>query len=116
MSTNDNPIRILSDFTEEVKTYVVSSGGRLLDSVSTQPQGGLAILQMNEDAELAYVENDASNTTALVKFFDENTATIAERVYCPAGSGVSLPVLSGAVFVGAIVDPSDTGTIKIQTS
>lgn len=116
MSTNDNPIRILSDFTEEVKTYVVSSGGRLLDTISQPPESGSVGLPLDPTATLLYVENDASNITGEVLFLDDMLATITDGVYCPAGGAISVPIPEGASLALVNVDAADTGIIGLKTS
>ena len=99
MSTNQNPIRILSDFTEQYKSYVVSSGKKVL---SIYAETGTTVgTEVPEDATYVMTKNNGTVFTRL-QFLDDNLATINNSALVPVGHGVAFKIPKGAESVFAV--------------
>ena len=100
MSTATTPIRVLSDFTEEYKSYVVSQGRKVIQQTVEEGTGSVT-LAVPENAEYLMFKNiDAAD--ASLQFIDESFSTVSSRVRCPKEESVSLKIPETSVFVLAV--------------
>jgi len=112
MSTPTTPIRILSDFTENYKTYVVSQGNKIIQQLSLS---GSSPLSTDFDPEASYlmVKNEGTVDIGL-QFFDDDFNVISDRGRCPAGEAVALKIPEGAVTVYSVF--SGEGEVEYITT